>query len=162
MTFTFPIFIKGVSALTEKENNSKEKDNEKEQEKKDKEEELKVVMPDAEWTTMPEEEFTEQPDYLKVFADFYIAQFNQRDLEIMNLYDTNSNMVDINHYLLNNIKFTRKELVKHVLQYHAQNFQSIIDEIAAKDGVDAEKMTSYRDWNNWYEERRNKISTSLS
>ena len=134
--------------MTEKENNSKEKDNEKEQEKKDKEEEIKVV--------------TEQPDYLKVFADFYIAQFNQRDLEIMNLYDTNSNMVDINHYLLNNIQLTRKELVKHVLQYHAQNFQSIIDEIANKDGVDAEKMTTYKDWDNWYEERRNKISTSLS
>ena len=166
MTFTFPIFIKGVSALTDKENNTKEKDNEKQQEKDKekarKEKELKVVMPEAEWATMPQKEFAQQPDYLIVFADFYIAQFNQRDLEIMNLYDTNSNMVDINHYLLNNIHFTRKELVKHVLQYHAKNFQNIIDEIAAKDGVEAEKMTSYKDWDNWYEDRRNKISASLS
>ena len=147
--------------MTEKENNSTDKDNEKEQEK-DKKEEIKVVMPDPEWTTMPQEEFAEQPDHLTVFADFYIAKFNQNDLEIMNLYDDNSNMVDINHYLLDNIHFSRKELVKHVLQYHAQNFQNIIDQIADKDNVDATKMTSYDDWDNWYEDRRNNIPTSLS
>ena len=115
MTFTFPIFTKGVSALTEKETNIKEQDNEQEQEN----EELKVVMPEAEWTTMPEEEFAEQPGYLRVFTDFYIAKFNQRDLEIMNTYDSDSNMVDINHYVMDNIKFSRNELVKHALQYHA-------------------------------------------
>ena len=147
--------------MTEKENNSTDKDNEKEQEK-DEKEEIKVVMPDAEWTTMPQEEFAEQSEHLTVFADFYISKFNQRDLEIMNLYDDNSNMVDINHYLLDNIHFSRKELVKHVLQYHAQNFQSIIDQIADKDNVDATKMTSYDDWDNWYEDRRNNIPTSLS
>ena len=54
MTFTFPIFTKGVSALTEKETNIKEQDNEQENE------ELKVVMPEAEWTTMPEEERSEE------------------------------------------------------------------------------------------------------
>ena len=158
MTFTFPIFIKGVSALTEKENNIKEQDNEQEQENED----LKVVMPDAEWTTMPDEEFDEQPDYLKVFTDFYIAKFNQRDLEIMNMYDVNSNMVDINHYVIDNINFGRRELIKHALQYHANNFQSIVDEIVKQDKVEPEKMTSYKDWDNWYENRRDNISTSLS
>ena len=158
MTFTFPIFIKGVSALTEKENNIKEQDNEQEQENED----LKGVMPDAEWTTMPDEEFDEQPDYLKVFTDFYIAKFNQRDLEIMNMYDVNSNMVDINHYVIDNINFGRRELIKHALQYHANNFQSIVDEIVKQDKVEPEKMTSYKDWDNWYENRRDNISTSLS
>ena len=154
----FPIFNKGVSALTEKENNIKEQDNEQEQENED----LKVVMPDAEWTTMPDEEFDEQPDYLKVFTDFYIAKFNQRDLEIMNMYDVNSNMVDINHYVIDNINFGRRELIKHALQYHANNFQSIVDEIVKQDKVEPEKMTSYTDWDNWYENRRDNISTSLS
>lgn len=158
MTFTFPIFTKGVSALTEKETNIKEQDNEQEQEN----EELKVVMPEAEWTTMPEEEFAEQPDYLRVFTDFYIAKFNQRDLEIMNTYDIDSNMVDINHYVMDNIKFSRNELVKHALQYHANNFQNIIDEIVKQDSIKPEEMTSYSDWDNWYEDRRNNISTSLS
>lgn len=144
--------------MTEKENNIKEQDNEKEQEN----EELEVVMPEANWTTMPEEEFAEQPDYLQVFADFYIAKFNQRDLEIMNTYDVGSNMVDINHYVIDNINFERRDLVKHALQYHADNFQSIIDEIAKQDGVASAKMTSYRDWNDWYEDRRNNIATSLS
>lgn len=144
--------------MTEKENNIKEQDNEQEQENED----LKVVMPDAEWTTMPDEEFDEQPDYLKVFTDFYIAKFNQRDLEIMNMYDVNSNMVDINHYVIDNINFGRRELVKHALQYHANNFQSIVDEIAKQDKVEPEKMTSYKDWDNWYEDRRDNISTSLS
>lgn len=144
--------------MTEKENNIKEQDNEQEQENED----LKVVMPDAEWTTMPDEEFDEQPDYLKVFTDFYIAKFNQRDLEIMNMYDVNSNMVDINHYVIDNINFGRRELVKHSLQYHANNFQSIVDEIVKQDNVEPEKMTSYKDWDNWYEDRRDNISTSLS
>lgn len=144
--------------MTEKENNIKEQDNEQEQENED----LKVVMPDAEWTTMPDEEFDEQPDYLKVFTDFYIAKFNQRDLEIMNMYDVNSNMVDINHYVIDNINFGRRELVKHALQYHANNFQGIVDEIVKQDKVEPEKMTSYKDWDNWYEDRRDNISTSLS
>lgn len=147
--------------MTEKEKNIKEQDNEQEQEEEENDE-LKVVVPDAEWITMPEEEFVEQPEYLKVFTDFYIAKFNQRDLEIMNLYDTDSNMVDINHYLLNNIHFSRKELIKHALQYHAQNFKNIIKEITKQEGIEAEEMASYRDWNNWYEQRRNNISSSLS
>lgn len=163
MTFTVPIFNKGVSALTEKENNIKDTEkNDKENENEEENQELKVVMPEANWTTMPAEEFAEQPGYLKVFTDFYIAKFNQRDLEIMNMYDVNSNMVDINHYLLNNIHFGRKELVRHTLQYHANNLQGIVDEIADKDGVEAENMTSYRDWDNWYEKRRDNISSSLS
>ncbi len=144
--------------MTEKENNIKEQDKEKEQEN----EELKVVMPEAEWTTMPTEEFAEQPEYLKVFTDFYIAKFNQRDLEIMNMYDVDSNMVDINHYVMDNINFGSQELVRHALQYHANNFQSIVDEIVQKDHVEPEKMTSYLDWDKWYEDRRDNISTSLS
>lgn len=152
--------------MTEKENNIKDTEkNDKENDKENNEEEnqeLKVVMPEADWKTMPAEEFAEQPGYLKVFTDFYIAKFNQRDLEIMNMYDVNSNMVDINHYLLDNIHFGRKELVRHTLQYHAHNLQNIVDEIAAKDGVDAKNMTSYHDWDTWYEERRDNISSSLS
>lgn len=153
-----------MSALTEKENNIKDTDNEKEQDKEKelKEEELKVVMPEATWTTMPQTEFTEQPDYLQVFTYFYIAKFNQQDLEIMNLYDTNSNMVDINHYLLDNIHFEQKELMQHALQYHAQNLQNIVDEIIRQDNIKAAEMTSYDDWDNWYENRRDNISTSLS
>ena len=48
---------------------------------------FKVVMPEANKTTMPQEEFKEQPDYLKVFANFYIAEFDEDDLEVINLYD---------------------------------------------------------------------------
>lgn len=140
--------------MTEQENNTKDTEQEND--------ELKVVMPDANWSTMTQEEFTEQPDYLQVFTDFYISQFNQRDLEIMDRYDTNANMVDINHYLLDNIHFSRKELIRHALQYHANNFQNLIDEIAKQDEVDPSNMTTYTDWDNWYEDCRNKIENSLS
>ncbi|MBA1392326.1 hypothetical protein EQ500_00170 [Lactobacillus sp. XV13L] len=139
-----------------------EQEKKKEQEKKEREELLKVVVPEAEWVTMPQEDFTAQPEYLQLFTDFYIAKFNQRDLEIMNTYDTSSNMVDINHYLLDNIHFSRQELVNHALQYHAHNFQSIVAEITAQDEIDAAKMTSYQDWDHWYEQQRNEISNSLS
>ncbi|MDF7638180.1 hypothetical protein PT285_01845 [Lactobacillus sp. ESL0791] len=119
-------------------------------------------MPEASWTTMDAEEFKEQPEELKVFANFYISQFSQRDLEIMDAYDTSSNTVDINHYLLDNIHFTRKNLVKHALQYHDYNFQSLLDEIAKKDKINPKEMTSYEDWNTWYEKRRREIPNSLS
>jgi hypothetical protein len=147
-----------VSALTEKENNIKDTTSENEQEN----DEIKVVMPEATWTTMPQEQFKEQPEYLQVFTNFYIAKFNQRDLEVMSTYDVNSNMVDINHYLVDNIHFTRKELVRHALQYHDNNFHQLVDEIVRQDHIDKESMTSYEDWDNWYEERRNNFSTSLS
>ena len=44
----------------------------------------------------------------------------------------------------------------------ANNFQNIVDEIVKQDSIKPEEMTSYSDWDNWYEDRRNNISTSLS
>lgn len=145
--------------MTEEEKNTNQK---AEEENKDENPDLKVVMPEANRTTMAPEEYKEQPDYLKVFANFYIAQFNLDDLEIINLYDTNHNMVDINDYLLNNIHFSRKNLVKHVLQYHDYNFEAILDEIAKKEDIDPKEMKTYDDWSNWYEKRRAEIPHSLS
>lgn len=150
--------------MTENENNIKDTTNEKDtaNETEEENDEIKVVMPKATWTTMPQEQFKEQPEYLQVFANFYIAKFNQRDLEVMSTYDVNSNMVDINHYLMDNIHFIRKELVRHVLQYHDKNFNQLVDEIVRQDQIDKQSMTSYEDWDNWYEQRRNNFSTSLS
>lgn len=150
--------------MTENENNIKDTTNEKDtaNETEEENDEIKVVMPKATWTTMPQEQFKEQPEYLQVFANFYIAKFNQRDLEVMSTYDVNSNMVDINHYLMDNIHFIRKELVRHVLQYHDKNFNQLVDEIVRQDQIDKQSMTSYEDWDNWYEDRRNNFSASLS
>lgn len=150
--------------MTENENNIKDTTNEKDtaNETEEENDEIKVVMPKATWTTMPQEQFKEQPEYLQVFANFYIAKFNQRDLEVMSTYDVNSNMVDINHYLMDNIHFIRKELVRHVLQYHDNDFNQLVDEIVRQDQIDKQSMTSYEDWDNWYEQRRNNFSTSLS
>lgn len=146
--------------MTEEEKNT----NQKAEEEKDEDEnpEFKVVMPKANRVTMEPEEFKEQPDYLKVFANFYIAQFGLDDLEIINLYDKNHNMVDINKYLLNNIHFPRKTLIKHVLQYHDYNFKALLDEISKDEDIDPEQMKTYEDWNTWYEKRRTKIPGSLS
>ena len=145
--------------MTEEEKNAQaQADKENEEENDD----LKVVMPEANKTTMPKEEFKEQPDYLKVFANFYIAQFDEDDLEIINLYDENHNMVDINSYLLNNIHFPRKKLVEHVLQYHDYNFKNLLDVMVEKTGVKPEDMLTYEAWDKWYEEQRAKISSSLS
>ena len=81
--------------MTEEEKNTNQKA--EDQDEKDEENpDLEVVMPEANRVTMEPEQFKEQPDYLKVFANFYIAQFDQDDLEIINLYDKNHNMVDIN------------------------------------------------------------------
>ena len=146
--------------MTEEEKNT----NQKAEEEKDEDEnpDLKVVMPKADRVTMEPEEFKEQPDYLKVFANFYIAQFGIDDLEIIHLYDKNHNMVDINKYLLNNIHFPRKTLIKHVLQYHDYNFKALLDEISKDEDIDPKQMKTYEDWNTWYEKRRAKIPGSLS
>lgn len=136
---------KGVTTLTEEEKNAQaQADKENEEENED----LKVVMPEANKTTMPAEEFKDQPDYLKVFANFYIAEFDEDDLEVINLYDTNHNMVDINGYLLNNIHFPRKKLVDHVLQYHDYNFKDLLKVMAEKTGVKPDEMLTYEAWEN--------------
>lgn len=146
--------------MTEEENNTNQtaKDNGQEEENPD----FKVVMPKAKIVTMPEEEYKEQPDYLKIFVNFYIAQFDSDDLEIMDLYDKAHNMVDINKYLLNNIHFSRKNLINHVLQYHDYNFKSLLTEIAKDEDIDPENMKTYDDWEAWYEKRRSNIPGSLS
>lgn len=150
--------IKGVTTLTEEEKNAQAQADKETEENDD----LKVVMPEANKTNMPKEEFKEQPDYLKVFANFYIAQFDEDDLEIINLYDEKHNMVDINSYLLNNIHFPRKKLLDHVLQYHDYNFKNLLDVMIEKTGVKPEDMLTYEAWDKWYEEQRAKISSSLS
>lgn len=123
----------------------------------------KIVMPEPERVTMPAREIPDQPDYLVNFANFYIASFERDDLEIISEYDGDGhNMVNINHYLLLNQPFTRKNLVKHVLVDHAHNFQAILDKMTEKTGVDPEAMTTYEDWSKWYEAERAKIESSLS
>ncbi|MBW8061812.1 hypothetical protein [Lactobacillus helveticus] len=144
--------------MTEEEKNAQAQADKETEENDD----LKVVMPEANKTTMPKEEFKEQPDYLKVFANFYIAQFDEDDLEIINLYDEKHNMVDINSYLLNNLHFPRKKLIDHVLQYHDYNFKNLLDVMIEKTGVKPEDMLTYEAWDKWYEEQRAKISSSLS
>ncbi|RVU69853.1 MULTISPECIES: hypothetical protein [Lactobacillus] len=147
--------------MTEEEKNTNQK---AEDQAKDEDEnsDLEVVMPEANRVTMPAEEYKDQPDYLKTFANFYIAKFGEDDLEIINLYDENHNMVDINKYLLNNIHFPRKVLIKHVLQYHDYNFKNLLNEISKDEDIDPENMKTYEDWDAWYEKRRGKIAGSLS
>ena len=154
------LFInKGVTTLTEEEKNAQaQADKENEEENDD----FKVVMPEANKTTMPQEEFKEQPDYLKVFANFYIAEFDEDDLEIINLYDENHNMVDINRYILNNVHFPRKKLVDHVLQYHDYNFKNLLKIMEEKTGVKPEEMLTYEAWEKWDEDQRAKLHSSLS
>lgn len=148
--------LKGVRTLTEEKNTNQ---NVEETEEND---DLKVVMPEPNRVTMDAEEYKEQPEYLKVFANFYIAHFDSRDLEIMNLYDTNHNIVDINHYLMDNIHFPRKTLVKHVLQYHDYNFKNLLDEMKKQENIDPESFSTFEDWDEWYEKRRSEIQSALS
>lgn len=145
--------------MTEEEKNAQLQADQETEEEND---ELKVVMPEANKTTMDAVEFKEQPDYLKVFANFYISEFDEDDLEIINLYDENNNMVDINNYLLNNIHFTRKNLVKHALQYHDYNFKNLLDVMVEKTGVKPEEMLTYEAWEKWDRDQRAKIPSSLS
>lgn len=123
---------------------------------------FKIVMPEPERVTMPAREVADQPAYLVNFANFYVSSFERDDLEIISEFDEDHNMVNINHYLLLNQPFSRKNLVKHVLIDHAHNFQAILDKITAETGVDPEAMTTYEDWSNWYEGVRAKIESSLS
>lgn len=129
---------------------------------KDDKPDLRVDVPKANRTVMAPEKFKEQPDYLKVFANFYIAEFNQSDLEIINLYDKHHNMVDINKYLWNNIHFTRKNLVKHVLQYHDYNFIDLLKEMEKEEKIDPKKMLTFEAWSKWYEKRRSEIPQTMS
>lgn len=146
--------------MTEEEKNTNQKAEEKDEDE-DKPD-LTVKMPKANRVTMDPEVYPEEPDYLKVFANFYIAEFNQADLEIMNLYDKNHNIVDINDFLWNNIHFPRKILIKHVLKDHAKNFQNLLDEIQKEEDVDPKNMKTFDDWSKWYEKRRAEIPHSLS
>lgn len=149
--------------LTEEEKNTQAAEAAKGQGKDEEEDdEFKVVMPEANRTTMPDETYEEQPDYLQVFANFYITEFNAKDLEIMNGFDNKHNCVDINHYLQNNIHFSRKDLIKHALHRHAYNFQDLLDSIQEKTGLDYKSLKTYQDWVNWYEDQRRQIPGSLS
>ncbi|MCZ3622855.1 hypothetical protein L2666_07865 [Lactobacillus mulieris] len=124
--------------------------------------EFEVVVPEANREEMPKAEFKEQPAYLVNFANFYIAKYNQNDLEIMGSFDKKGNILDINTYLLNNINFSRKELVKHVLNVHDYNFKSLLDEVVDKSNIDPESFATFEDWDKWYEAERNQIPGSLS
>lgn len=155
--------------MTEEEKSTNQKAEEAEAQENEEVEEVEevedttfdVVMPEANRVVMDAEEIKKQPEYLETFANFYIAHFDQQDLEIMNLYDKGHNMIDINKYLLNNINFPRKTLMEHALQTHDHNFNNLLDEIA-KDDVNVENMVTFEDWDNWYEKRRREIPGSLS
>lgn len=123
---------------------------------------MQVIMPEPNRVEMPKHEFKDEPDYLSNFANFYIAKFGESDLEIIQLFDTSKNMIDINEYLTNNINFTRKELVKHALDEHDYNFQNLLDEMQKQTGVDPEALKTYEDWDHWYAEQRGKIQRTLS
>ena len=125
-------------------------------------EQFKVVMPEAERTEMPAVQFAEQPDYLKVFANFYVSKFEETDLEIMDTFDGNHDVIEINTYLINNEPFGRRNLVKHVLNVHADRFKNILNNIKEKTGADPESMKTYEDWSAWYTEQRNNIPQTMS
>ena len=119
-------------------------------------------MPEANRVEMPATEFKEQPDYLKTFANFYISKFDESDLEIMDVYDGNHDVIEINTYLTNNIAFSRQHLVKHVLNIHANRFLDMLNNIQKQTGVDPQNMKTYEDWEKWYTDRRNEIKQTLS
>ena len=125
-------------------------------------EEFEVVMPEANRVEMPATEFKEQPDYLKTFANFYISKFDESDLEIMDVYDGNHDVIEINTYLTNNMAFSRQNVVKHVLNIHAERFMDMLNNIQKQTGVDPQNMKTYEDWNKWYTDRRNEIKQTLS
>jgi len=103
-----------------------------------------------------------QPDYLKTFANFYISKFDESDLEIMDVYDGNHDVIEINTYLTNNMAFSRRNLVKHVLNIHGDRFMDMLNNIQKQTGVDPQNMKTYEDWEKWYTDRRNEIKQTLS
>ena len=129
---------------------------------KEKDEKFQVVIPEANRVEMPATEFAVQPDYLKVFANFYIAKFEQADLEIMDTFDGKHDVVEINTYLTNNEAFSRQNLIKHVLNIHAQRFEDILANIKKETGIDPQSMKTYEDWDKWYTDRRNNIPQTMS
>lgn len=139
-----------------------EEEKKKQEGQEEENEDLKVVMPEANKTDMTQHEFKEEPDYLVNFANFYIAKFDESDLEIINTFDEHHDMVDINLYLTNNIDFPRKKLITQVLDVHDYNFQRLLDEIKAKTGLDPESLKTYEDWDHWYSDQRGQIPQSLS
>lgn len=132
------------------------------EETKEEKEEFEVVIPEPNRVEMPATEFADQPDYLKVFANFYISKFEQADLEIMDTFDGSHDVVEINTYITNNEAFSRKNLIKHVLNIHAQRFEDILANIKKDTGVDPESMKTYEDWDKWYTDRRNDIPQTMS
>lgn len=145
--------------MTEESKKNTEEENVEEVEE---DERFKVVIPEPNRVEMPQAEFSEQPDYLKVFADFYISRFEAADLEIMESFDGNHNMIEINTYITNNDSFNRSNLVKHVLNVHAKRFEDILAKIKDQTGIDPQSMKTYEDWNQWYLDRRNDIPQSMS
>lgn len=125
-------------------------------------EEIEVVIPEPNRVEMPATEYKEQPEYLKNFANFYIARFEEVDLEIMDSFDDNHNVAEINRYIINNESFSRKDLIKHVLQVHSDRFENLLTNIKSETGIDPEELKTYADWNKWYVDCRNKIIETLS
>ena len=65
-------------------------------------------------------------------------------------------------YLTNNMAFSRQNLVKHVLNIHAERFMDMLNNIQKQTGVDPQNMKTYEDWDKWYTDRRNEIKQTLS
>ena len=80
----------------------------------------------------------------------------------MDVYDGNHDVIEINTYLTNNMAFSRRNLVKHVLNIHGDRFMDMLNNIQKQTGVDPQNMKTYEDWEKWYTDRRNEIKQTLS
>lgn len=124
--------------------------------------EFDVVVPKEEMTFMDE-----QPDgtfdaHTLSFMSFYIKQFKTDNLEVMNDFDINGVMMELNKFILNNVNYARKALALRTLNIHSAIVESLMQNIEAKSDVEVKDFTSYDQWENWYRKVRAEGKTAMS
>lgn len=112
---------------------------------------FEVVVPKEDMIIMDERATPDFSAHELSFVSFYIKQFKTDNLEVMDDFDVDGSMMELNKYILNNINFTRKRLAVHTLIRHQALIDDLMDNIEKTSKVKAKGFTSYEQWQDWYD-----------
>lgn len=121
-----------------------------------------VVVPKPELVEMPTSNIPTFDAHISSFASFYIKKFKTDNLEVMESFDAHNGMMELNKYILNNISLPRKDLAQKTIATHQAKFETLLADIAEQSDVNVNNLTSYPQWEEWYESIRKEGKRALS
>ena len=98
-------------------------------------------------TTIDQLNETAQHTALETFAKFYLDRFFGAGLDVFSQIDTQGNLADINHYLLDNQPLTREVLTAGLLTNRSGNLLDLLKQVKVTFNAQGAPETP---WNDWY------------